>query len=112
MGKRNVKSAGTLEADPQETIIDLEQCARDGQAPPRAQRYRIRIDKQHYVVAALSMTGRQLLKLADKAPAGRYMLSQKLRGGQVKMLGLDDVADFTVPGLERFMTLAKDQTEG
>ena len=39
-------------------------------------------------------------------------ISQKLHGGQVKTIGLDEVADFTCPGVERFMTLPLDQTEG
>jgi hypothetical protein len=40
------------------------------------------------------------------------MITQKLRGGEVKKIGLDEEADFTTPGVERFMTLPLDQTEG
>lgn len=95
-----------------EEPIDLEALARAGQKPPRARRYRIRIDRQHYVVEVQQMTGRQLLQLAGKVPPENYMLSQKFAHGQAKKIGLDDIADFTTPGVERFMTLPLDQTEG
>jgi hypothetical protein len=58
------------------------------------------------------MTGRELLVLAGKSPPERWTVSQKLHGGQTRQIGLDDVADFTEPGVERFMTLPLDQTEG
>ena len=103
-----------LVADQDETtdLIDLEQYAQVGRRPPRAPRYRIRIDRQYYVVAAPGLTGRELLQLAGKTPPEQYMISQKLRGGQTKRIDLDERVDFTTPGVERFMTLPLDQTEG
>ncbi|OAI41708.1 hypothetical protein AYO40_02570 [Planctomycetaceae bacterium SCGC AG-212-D15] len=93
-------------------VIDLEEYARSGRKPPHAKKYRIRIDKTKYEVSVPSMTGRQLLELASKTPVENYILSQKLHGGVVKPIGLDEVVDFTTHGIERFMTMAKDQTEG
>ena len=58
------------------------------------------------------MSGRDLLKLAGKVPPERFSLTQKFRGGTVKPVGIDDTAVFTTPGVERFMTLPLDQTEG
>jgi len=52
------------------------------------------------------------LQLAGKTPPEQYMLSQKLRGGQTRRIALDARVDFTTPGVERFMTLPLDQTEG
>ena len=103
-----------LVVGPYETddVVDLEQYAREGHRPPCALRYRIRIDRQYYVVAAPSLTGRELLQLAGKTPPEQYMLSQKLHGGQTKRIALDARVDFTTPGVERFMTLPLDQTEG
>jgi Multiubiquitin len=95
-----------------EEIVDLEECALANRQPPRARRYRIRIDKQKYEVEVVAMTGRELLTLAGKLPVTNYMISQKFRGGQAKKIGLDEEADFTTPGVERFMTLPLDQTEG
>lgn len=93
-------------------IIDIEEYAKTNRKPPRAKSYRIRIDKQHYVVNVSAMTGRELLNLAGKAPPTNYMISQKFRGGETKKIGLDEKADFTTPGVERFMTLPLDQTDG
>lgn len=95
-----------------EEVIDLEECAKSNRTPPRARQYRIRIDKQYYVVSVAEMTGRQLLELAGKRPPEQYKIYQKLRGGQTKNIGLSEKADFTTPGVERFMTLPLDQTEG
>ena len=93
-------------------IVDLEEYAQANRQPPHARRYRIRIDKQHFVVEAPCLAGRELLQLAGKTPPERYMISQKLHGGHVKPVGLDEEVDFSCPGVERFMTLPLDQTEG
>jgi hypothetical protein len=98
--------------DGTDEIIDLEEYAKAERRPPHARRYRIRIDKQYFVVSVPFMTGRELLNLADKTPATSYLISQKLRGGEARRIGLDEKADFTTPGVERFMTLPLDQTEG
>ena len=92
--------------------IDVEEYGKRGERPPRARRYRIRIDRERFVVHVPQMTGRDLLVLAGKKPPERFTITQKLRGGAVRPLGLDEAADFTEPGVERFMTLPLDQTEG
>ena len=95
-----------------EDFIDLESFAKEGRRPPEGKPFRIRIDREHYLVNEPCKTGRELLQLAGKTPPEQWMVSQKLHGGQVKEIGLDDKADFTTPGVERFMTLPLDQTEG
>lgn len=100
----------TAQAAPE--IIDLEEFAKANRKPPRCGRYRIRIDRQHHVVSAPCMTGRELLELAGKRPPEAYQVFQKLRGGRLEQIGLDEKADFTRPGVERFVTLPLDQTEG
>lgn len=101
-----------LEAEVTDEVIDIEEYAKSGRKPPRARAYRIRIDKQIYTVEVPGMIGRELLTLAGKIPVTSYMISQKFRGGQAKRIGLDEKVDFTTPGVERFMTLPLDQTEG
>ncbi len=93
-------------------VVDVEQFAKNGQALPPAKKYRIRIDKKTFDVHKTALTGRQLLELAGKSPPERFLLSQKFRTGEVRKIGLDELAEFTALGAERFMTLAKDQTEG
>jgi len=104
-----------MEAKPNivtDDVVDLEEYAKAGHTPPRVTHYRIRIDKNKYDVAVPSMTGRELLILAGKTPPTQYMIVQKFSGGQTKRIGLDERVDFTTPGVERFMTLPLDQTEG
>lgn len=91
--------------------IDLEEHAKSGKKPPRARRYRIRIDKEYKEVEAPGLTGRQILNLVGKTPEG-HLLSQKFHGGRVDPIKADQYVDFTTTGVERFQTLALDPTEG
>jgi hypothetical protein len=96
-----------------EELIDIEEFSKTHEGKrPRAKKYRIRVDKSYFEVATPKMTGRQILELAGKTPPERWMLNQKFRHGEIKPISLDDVVDFTAPGVERFTTLPKDQTEG
>ena len=58
------------------------------------------------------MTGRELLELADKKPAEGYAIYLKVKGGQPQRIDLDQKIDLSQPGVERFVTLPLDQTEG
>ena len=114
MGKQDtLQDAGLGQAD-QEILdlVEIEEYGKKNQKPPKAKKYRIRIDKMKYDIDVPRMTGRQLLVLAGKTPPERYTISQKLHGGQAKTISLDEEADFTAPGVERFMTLPLDQQEG
>jgi hypothetical protein len=92
--------------------VDLEALAKAGTPPPQHGPYRIRIDKERYVVQEPYPTGRELLELHGKKPVENYQIFQKLRGGEMERIGLDEKADLTRPGVERFNTLPIDQTEG
>lgn len=92
--------------------IDIEEYAKNGKQPPKGHKYLIKIDKAHYKVDVECMTGREILELADKKPVERFQLNQKFHGGLVKKIEYDEKVDFTQPGIERFMTLPLDQTEG
>lgn len=98
--------------DANDQAIDIEQHARAGEAPPAGRRYRIRVDKTVIVVDGPTITGRQILEAAERVPPERYRLDQKFRGGETKKIELDTVVDLSTPGLERFMTIPLDQTEG
>ena len=107
------------ETEPPETEFDVEELELEEEAKkgssarsPRAKRYVIRIDKTKYTVHVASMKGREILALAEKAPAEQYKLTEKLHGGGAKTIALDEVVDFRAPGVERFMTMKRDQTEG
>ncbi len=108
MNQDQSDSVGTAVVD---EIIDVEEFAKVGRPIPHDRRYRIRIDREHYVVDQPCLTGREILRLAGKTPA-EFMLSQKFRGGEVKKIEPDERVDLTRPGVERFMTLPLDPTEG
>ena len=91
---------------------DLEQLAKADKPVPKARRYRIRVDDSQYVTEKPKMTGREILTLASKNPPESFILTEKLRGGRLVTVGLDDVVDFTTPGIERFTTLPREVQEG
>ncbi|MFN8153531.1 MAG: multiubiquitin domain-containing protein [Bacteroidia bacterium] len=93
-------------------IIDVEGHSKNGKDVPKGKHYQIRIDRDKYTVDVECMTGRELLTLAGKVPVEKYQLNMKLKGGEVKKVGYDEKICFTKPGLERFMTLPLDSTEG
>jgi len=95
-----------------EEIIDLELYAKEGKTPPKGKKYRIRVDNQKYVTDKEEFTGREILTLAGKVPVERFQLNQKFKGGVVKKIDYDEKVDLTAKGVERFMTVPLDQTEG
>lgn len=80
--------------------------------PPRPVVYKIQIDKDHYETSNPTPTGRELLLLAKKLPPEQFAIYIKPRGSQPVRVGLDEKVDLRQPGVERFVTLPLDQTEG
>jgi hypothetical protein len=95
-----------------EDVVDLEVYAARNSNPPKAAKYRIRVDKHVYVVPGPLITGRQILEISGHTPADHWRLDARFRGGATKKVELNEEVDLTTPGLERFMTLPLDQTEG
>ena len=95
---------------PQDDIVDVEEYLAAGKQVPPGKKYRIRIDKERYVVKVEEMTGREILALAGKAPP-KFLLRQKTKGG-VEEIGPDQVVSFVRAGVERFMTIPNEVTEG
>jgi hypothetical protein len=111
----NEKSKPANEPPGEGTLVeeaDLEQLAKAGRKPPKAKRYRIRVDDEHFVTAHPALTGRGILELAGKLPPDAFILTQKTRGGGLHTLALDELVDFTKPGIERFTTLPRQVQEG
>jgi hypothetical protein len=69
------------------------------------------VDKVFYKVDKECLTGREILTIAEKNPE-RFFLNKKLHGGLVKRIENNEEVCLSHPGLERFMTMPKDQTEG
>lgn len=92
--------------------ISIEEYAKSGKMVPKAQKYQIRVDRENYIVEKECMTGKEILQLAGKLPVEKYQLNEKLNKGTVRKIGYDETVCFTEPGIERFMTLPLDSTEG
>ena len=92
-------------------VIDIEDFAKTGRIPPKGHRYQFRVDRDQYTTDKECLTGREILAIAGKVPPENWILSQ-LKRKAVVPVGLDERIDLTEPGIERFMTMPKDQTEG
>jgi len=101
-----------MNSESKDDVIDLEAHCKAGKKVPHAARYRIRVDKTVLIVDGPTITGHEILEKAGRIPPERYRLDQKLRGGETKKIELTDVVDLTTPGIERFMSIPLDQTEG
>ncbi|MBF0333385.1 MAG: multiubiquitin domain-containing protein [Alphaproteobacteria bacterium] len=73
--------------------------------------YKYRVDKIGLTSPARILTGRDVLIAAGKNPPERYQLLIK-KGAELEPIGLDHPVDLASPGIERFVSLALDQTEG
>ena len=91
--------------------VDLEDEAKAGRKPKKARRYRLRIDKDKYVSDREILTGREILALAGKTTE-KFVLTQKIHKGGTVQIAPDQKVDLREKGIERFMTLAKDATDG
>ena len=92
--------------------IDVELFAKEGKEVPKGHVYIITVDRQKFKVNEECMTGREILILAGKTPPERFQLNLRLKGGKVVKVGYDEKVCFTTPGVEKFMTIPLDQTEG
>ncbi len=99
-------------AKDQQELIDVEEYFKGNKPIPPGKRYLIRVDTKKVEMDKQIVTGREILEKAGKKPPERFQLNQKLRGGMVKKIGLDESVDLAEPGVERFMTIPLDQTEG
>ncbi len=93
-------------------IVDVEEYAKSGEKKPKCNKFRIKIDKEKFVVNVPEMTGWQLLELAGKKPIEQYSIFQRFKGGATEKVEYSETTNFQAPGIERFMTLPLDQTEG
>ena len=92
--------------------IDIEEYTKAGKELPKGKKYLIKIDKALYKVEEECLKGREILEIAGKKPVERFQLNMKLKGGEVRKINYDEKVCFSDSGIERFMTIPLDQTEG
>ncbi len=92
--------------------VELEVYANECKPIPKdCKLFRIRIDREKYLVQQAALTGAELLKLADKNP-DQYRILFKRCNGKTVEIPLDTHFSFLDPGIERFMTQKRTAQEG
>lgn len=92
-------------------LVDIEEFAKRGEKPPHAHLYRFRVDDHYYSTPKAELTGREILAFAGKTPEG-YHLRERLRQGKVETVEPDEVEDLREHGIERFITIPRENTDG
>lgn len=82
-----------------------------GAHQPPVHTYNIRIDDEHFKTQKQELTGAEILELAGKTVAG-YTLRLRLRGGKIETVSPEQIVKLDEPGLERFITIPKENSEG
>jgi len=93
-----------------EDPIEIEEFACSTRPVPKGRRYRIRVDRGHFVVDS-PIVGRDVLALVGKSP-NQWDLILKLRPRGQRVIGPDEPVDLTEPGVERFVTMKRQVTDG
>lgn len=92
--------------------IDVAQYSKEGKEVPKNHHYVIIVDKTRLVSKHECLTGKEILHLAGKTPPERFQLNQRFTNGKVVTIKHDQKVCFTECGIEKFMTIPLDQTEG
>ena len=92
-------------------LVDIEEYAKRGEKPPRAHQYKFRVDDLYYTTSKAELTGREILAFAGKTPEA-YHLRERLGHGRVVAIGPDELVDLRGHGVERFMTIPRENTDG
>jgi len=88
--------------------IELEDFAKAGKPVPKhCKLFRIRIDREKYLVQQAALTGAELLQLTDKDPE-KYSVSFVKCSGETVEIPLKTHFSFLDPGIERFITEKKE----
>ena len=93
-------------------IADLEEYARQGKEAPHCRGYRYKVNGDPLVSDSPKITGKTVLEKANLLPVERYMLRVKIAGHPPRKVALDEVVNLRHPGIEKFLAIPQDQTEG
>lgn len=93
-------------------VIDIEAYAKEDKPVPPGKQYQFKVDKDKFTVDHHIVTGHEILTISGRLPVEQYRLDLKMKGGRTQQVNLDDRVDLTEPGLEKFLSLKLDQTEG
>lgn len=94
--------------------FDIEQFAKDGKHIPidPGAVFKFRIDKITYTTQKRFLSGRELLEIASKIPPENFRIDMIVHGSRPRKIGLTEKVDLAEFGVERFVTMPLDPTEG
>ena len=80
--------------------------------PIPGETYRFTVMKQLYHTHEKLISGRKICEVAGLLPPENYKLDMKMVSGEYREVPLDMIIDLSESGLERFVYITRDQTEG
>lgn len=108
----NVEGLRDEAGDVEVEEVDLEEYAKRGEKPPKAKRYKLKVNDEKFVWPRSVITGREVLELAGLTPPENYLLRLKVAGSKPRPIDLDKKVDLSEPGVEKFRAIRKGQEEG
>ena len=97
-----------------EKVFEIEAFAKDGKHIPidPGAVFKFRIDKNTYLTEKRFLSGRELLEIAGKIPPENFRIDMIIHGGRPRKIELSEKVDLAEFGVERFVTMPLDPTEG
>lgn len=108
----SVKALPTGAEAPVVEVVDLEEYAKAGKTPPRADTYRFKVNDIVCTWNEPTITGRQILEQAKLLPPKDYTLREKVHDQPPRRIELDEIVELCRHGLEKFRAIKKEQKEG
>ena len=74
--------------------------------------YRFTVMKTLYQIHEKMVSGQKICEIAGLIPPEKYKLDMRMDNGKYREVPLDMVIDLSEPGIEKFVYITRDQTEG
>ncbi len=75
-------------------------------------KFKFKVRNETFEVDKPTVTGREVCEIAGLLPPEQFKLDLKMHGNEYREISLNDVIDLTEPGIEKFVYIARDQSEG
>ncbi len=76
------------------------------------EKFKFKVRNETYEVDKPVITGREVCEIAGLVPPEQFKLDLKKQGNEYREIALNDTVDLTEPGIEKFVYIARDQSEG
>ena len=90
--------------------IDIEEYSKQNRRPPRSDAYKIRVDRQTFIVEKAIIAGEEILALVEKS-LSEWSLNMKIHGGRRIKVDARTI-DLCEGRIERFETVRRQAQQG